>query len=276
MTNQTLSPDVERLVARIPDGAKIAVAKVECGVAMEATRALLRRGVKGLHLVAVPTSSLQADLLIGAGAVETMECAGVTMGEYGQAPRFGHAVREGTIRIKDSTCPAIYAGLQAAEKGIPFMPLRGLIGSDVAAYRDDFTVIANPFSDDDPIIAVRAIQPDFALFHAPLADRHGNVWVGRHRALMIMAHAARDTLVTVEDFHDGNLLDDPELGPATIPSLYISGIARAEHGAWPVGLVGYYDADAEHIAEYMRLAATSEGFADYLSRHVLYSRTAAE
>ena len=192
-------PDVSDLVSRVREGAKLAIAKTECGAAMAATRALIRRNVRNLHLVVVPTSGLQADLLIGAGCVETVEGSGITMGEYGQAPCFGRFVREARIKLKDSTCPAVYAGLQAAEKGIPFMPMRGLIGSDVAAYRDNYTIISNPFADDDPIMAVRAIQPDVALFHAPLADRYGNVWVGRHKPLMLLAHASKETLVTVEE-----------------------------------------------------------------------------
>lgn len=276
MTETPLLETVEALAQRIPDGAHLAVAKDECGTAMAATRALIRRRVTGLHLLTVPTSGLQTDLLIGAGAVASVECGAITLGEYGQAPCFGRAVAEGTIGLKDSTCPAIYAGLQAAEKGIPFLPLRGLLGSDVAAHRDAFKVIDNPFDDDDPIIAVKASRPDVALIHAPLADRHGNVWVGRHRPLMIMAHAARETLATVEDIFDGNLLEDPKYGPATLSSLYVSAIAQAKNGAWPLGLTGFYDDDAEHLAEYVRLAATVEGFAEYLDRHVLNGRAAAE
>ena len=118
----------------------------------------------------------------------------------------------GTIRMKDATCPALHAAFQAAEKGVPFMPLRGLIGSDVLAHRPDWKMIDNPFGDDDPIVLLPAIKPDVALFHAPMADRHGNVWIGRQRELVTMAHAAAKTVVTVENIHDGNLLDDPKLG----------------------------------------------------------------
>src|SRR5260221_729012 len=81
-----------------------------------AARALIRRGVKNLHLVCVPVGGLQADLLIGAGAVATIECSGVSLGEFGPAPRFSHAVRAGTVAIRDATCQAIYSAVQAAEK----------------------------------------------------------------------------------------------------------------------------------------------------------------
>ena len=191
---------LDEALAPITDGCVLAVPREQSGVAMAATRALIRRGVKRLHLVALPTSSLQADLLIGAGCVETLETSAVSLGEFGPAPRFTAAVTAGTIRMKDATCPALHAAFQAAEKGVPFMPLRGLIGSDLLAHRPDWKVIDNPFGNNDPIVLLPAIKPDVALFHAPLADREGNVWIGRDRELATMAHAAAKTVVTVEKF----------------------------------------------------------------------------
>jgi len=167
-------------LSAITDGCMLIVPREVCGVPMAATRALIRRGVKNLHLVALPTSSMQADLLIGAGCVATLETSAVSLGELGPAPRFNAAVLSGAITMKDATCPALHAALQAAEKGVPFMPLRGLIGSDVLKYRDDWKVIDSPFGNSDPIVLLPAINPDVALFHAPMADEHGNVWIGRH------------------------------------------------------------------------------------------------
>src|SRR6516225_4522818 len=132
---------LEEALAPISDGCVLAVAREQSGAAMAATRALIRRGVKRLQLVTLPTSSLQADLLIGAGAVATLETSAVSLGEFGPAPRFAAAVRAGDIRIKDATCPALHAAFQAAEKGVPFLPLRGLIGSDLLAQRSDWKMI---------------------------------------------------------------------------------------------------------------------------------------
>ena len=244
-------------LAGIGDGCLLVVPREVSGVPMAATRALIRRGVKRLHLVALPTSSLQADLLIGAGCVATLETSAVSLGEFGPAPRFNAAVIGGTITMKDATCPALHAALQAAEKGVPFMPLRGLIGSDVLKYRDDWKVIDSPFGNSDPIVLLPAIKPDVALLHAPMADRFGNVWIGRQRELATMAHAAEKTVVTVEKIHDGNLLDDPVLAAGTLPGFYVESIAVAERGCWPLGLPDHYGADAEHLALYAKMAATS-------------------
>jgi glutaconate CoA-transferase subunit A len=264
------------LVSAVPNGAKVALVKDECGVAMEATRALIRKGVKRLHIVTVPTSGLQTDILIGVGAIETVETSAVTFGEFGPPPNFVRAIKAGTIEIKDTTCPAVYAGLQAAEKGVPFMPMRGLIGSDIEGYRDEYKVIDNPFATDDPIIVLPAIQPDLALIHAPLADQYGNIWIGRERSLLMMAHASRETLATVEEVTDVNLLDDEKLASGCIPSLYVSGIALAKNGSWPLSLPGQYSIDLEHMGLYCDMAKTEEGFLKYLNKFVYNDRQATE
>src|SRR5262245_61377205 len=235
-----IANSVDEAVASIADGTMLIVPRESSGVPMEATRALIRRGVKNLHLVALPTSTLQADMLIGAGCVETLETSAVSLGEFGPAPRFTAAIRGKTIHMKDATCPALYAAVQAAEKGVPFMPLRGLIGSDILAHRPDWRVIDNPFGNDDPIVLLPAIKPDIALFHAAMADRFGNVFVGRDRELLMMAHAAARTIATVETLHDGNLMDDPALSAATVPGFYVDTVAVAPRGAWPLPLLDHY------------------------------------
>ena len=269
-----MAPTIEDALAPIRDGIMLAVPREVAGVPMEATRALIRREVRNLHLVALPTSSLQADLLIGAGCVAVLETSAVSLGEFGLAPRFTAAVTAATIRMKDATCPALHTSFQAAEKGVPFMPLRGIIGSDVLAHRPDWRVIDNPFGHDDPIVLLPALRPDVALIHAPMADRAGNVWIGRQRELATMAHASAKTVATVEKIVDGNLLDDPVLAAGTLPGFYVDTIAVAPNGCWPLGLPDHYEADLAHIGEYARMAATVEGFARYLDQHV-HARRAA-
>lgn len=255
---------VEALAARIPNGARIALPADYSGCAMSAVRELMRRGVRDLHIVSVPQGGFQVDMLIGAGCVARVEAAAVTLGEYGLAPRFTAAIKAGEIEMWDATCPAIHAGLQAAEKGVPFMPLRGIVGSDLLRVRPDWKVIDNPLAESgtrDPIVILPAIRPDVTLFHALKADSHGNVWIGVQRELMTMAHASKTALVTVEHIEDGDFLRDPALAAGTIPALYVAAIAEAKNGAWPVGLDNAYSADAKALGEYTAAAATADGFA---------------
>jgi glutaconate CoA-transferase, subunit A len=269
-----IAATLEEALAPITDGCRLAVPRENSGVAMAATRALIRRGVKRLELIALPTSSLQADLLIGAGCVASIETSAVSLGEFGPAPRFTAAVIAGSIKMKDATCPALHAAFQAAEKGVPFFPLRGLIGSDVLAHRPDWRMIDNPFGNNDPIVLLPAIKPDVALFHSPFADRAGNVWIGRQKELGTMAHASAKTIVSVEKIVEGDLLTDATLAAGTLPGFYVESIALAPRGAWPLPLPDHYEWDEDHLTEYARLAATEEGFAKYLEQYV-YDRRAA-
>ena len=266
---------LDELAAAIPDGAKVAVPNDPMGVAFAATREIVRRGAQRLHLVCIPTSGIQADVLIGAGCVAAIETSAVALGEYGTAPRFAHAVREGSLRVMDATCPAIHAGLLAGVKGVPFMPLRGVIGSDLVGHRADWKVIDNPFAAGDPILLVAAIRPDVALFHAPRADRYGNVFIGRSRDLLRMAQAARESFVTVEEIVEGNLLQDRDRAAGVIPAVYVTRIATAPRGAAPLALPGHYDPDTAALGRYAEAAKTAEGFRGWLDTWLAVETAAA-
>ena len=253
--------DANVLAAEIVDGALLALPPDYSLVAMEAVRALIRRKAKDLRLLGVPILGLSADLLIGAGCVAEVETSAVSLGEAGLAPRFTEAVERGEIRVKDATCPAIHSGLQAAEKGVPYMPIGGILGSDLVAQRPDWRVVDN-------VLFIPALKPDVALFHARWADEAGNVWVGRRRELATVAHASKTVLVTFEELRKGDMLEDELLAPGVISSIYVTAVAPAPRGAWPLGMAGVYGADDVHLSQYAREAKTREGFQRYLDEWV--------
>jgi glutaconate CoA-transferase subunit A len=266
---------LEALAAHVRDGASLAIPADRSGVAMAATAAIIAAGPKNLHLVCVPISGIQADMLIGAGLVGSIETSAVTLGEAGGAPRFADGVRDGAFRLMDATCPAILAGLTAGQKGVPFLPIRGIIGSDLITARPDWKIIDNPFAAHDPIVVVPAIRPDIALFHAPEADRFGNVRIGRQAELAAMAYAAKATLVTVERVVETSLLDDENSAAGVLPALYVTAIALARNGAWPLGLWGEYRVDDAEVARYARMAQSIDGFDAYMEVFVRRPRAAA-
>jgi glutaconate CoA-transferase subunit A len=262
-----MTPD--ELAAQIPDGALLAMPPDYSLPAMEAVRALIRRNARKLRLLGVPVLGMSADLLIGAGCVAEVETSAVSLGEAGLAPRFTEAAEKGEIVVRDATCPAIHTALQATEKGVPFMPLRGVLGSDLVKLRSDWRVVDNPMkSGRDPILLVPAISPDIALFHARWADEAGNVWVGRRRELATIAHAAKKCFVTFEEVRAGDMLEDELLAPGIISSAYVSCVAAAPRGAWPLGVAGVYGIDDAHLLRYARAAKTREGFHTYLAEFV--------
>ena len=249
----------------IPDGALLALPPDYSMPAMAVVKDLIRRKASRLRLLGVPVLGISADLLIGAGCVAEVETSAVSLGEAGLAPRFTEAVQTGAITVRDATCPAIHTALQAAEKGVPYMPLRGVLGSDLVSNRPDWKVV-------DDLLVVPALSPDVALFHARWADEAGNVWVGRRRELATIAHAAKRAFVTYEELRPGDMLEDELLAPGVISSAYITAAAQAERGAWPLGVPGLYGIDDAHIALYARAAKTREGFQRYLDEWVLTPR----
>ncbi len=260
---------LDAMAASVPDGALLALPPDNSLPSVALAKALLRRGARGLRLLGVPVSGFATDLLIGAGCVEEVQTSAVSLGEAGFAPRFSAAVRAGTIRVRDATCPAIHTMLQAAEKGVPFLPLRGVIGSDILTHRPDWRIMQNPFSDaPDPILALPALSPDVAAIHGVMADAEGNVWVGRRRELATLAHASKRVLATVERVVEGSFLEDERLAPGAISATYVEAVAVAERGAHPAALLDEYPFDAAYVAAYARAARTAEGFATWCEEHV--------
>ncbi len=267
---------LDAMAASVPDGALIAMPPDNSLPSVALAKALIRRGVRGLRLLGVPVGGFAADILIGAGCVVEVETSAVSLGEAGFAPRFSAAIRAGSIVMRDCTCPAVHTMLQAAEKGVPFMPLRGLIGSDILAHRPDWKVVPNPYGEPgDDIVLLPAISPDVAAFHAVMADEAGNVWVGRRRECATLAHASKRALVTVERVVPGNFLEDENLASGAISATYIEAVAIATRGARPAALLDEYGFDAAYVAEYARMARSEAGFQEWVAREVFSQAVAA-
>ena len=258
---------VKDIAKEVKDNCLLGIPADYSGVPMSVTIEIIKNNTKGLRLYCLPLTTIQGDMLIGAGCVSEIETAAVTLGEYGQAPRFQDAIENSKIKIKDSTCPALHAQLQATEKSVPFMPLRGILGSDLYKNRNDWSVINNPMSsktNDEKIVILPAVQLDILIFHASKADINGNVQIGRRRELATLAHASKKVFVTVEEIVDEDFFDCELKAAATLPSLYVDGISLARNGAWPCGLTDCYEIDGNEMSKYAKSAKNQETFDEYM------------
>ena len=259
------------IAKEVKDNCLLGIPADYSGVPMSVTIEIIKNNTKGLRLYCLPLTTIQGDMLIGAGCVSEIETAAVTLGEYGQAPRFQDAIENSKIKIKDSTCPALHAQLQATEKSVPFMPLRGILGSDLYKNRNDWSVINNPMSsktNDKKIVILPAVQLDILIFHASKADINGNVQIGRRRELATLAHASKKVYVTVEEIVDEDFFDCELKAAATLPSLYVDGISLARNGAWPCGLTDYYEIDSNEMSKYAKSAKYQETFDEYMRNFI--------
>jgi glutaconate CoA-transferase, subunit A len=264
--------DLASAVASIRDGDVLGVG----GFTLSRTQAALAHEIirqRKRDLTVVSTSvSMQMDMLVAAGCVRRIEHGAASIERFGLAHNFRRAVEAGSIEVEDYTHLGMATRFLAGEMGLPFMPIRGFAGTDLARYGTrpgKLALIADPFDPDAPPVAVLpACNPDVAMLHVHKADRAGNLRIeGCTFHEVQLARAARRVIVTCEELvSTESLLLDPER--TTVPFLYVDAVVLRPWGAYPTCCCGYYDYDREHIGAYQRAARDPVAFAEYLDENV--------
>ena len=163
----------------------------------------------------------------------------------------------------------MYSMVQAGSMGVPFIAVRGLIGSDILAHRPDLRVVEDPFQAGEQVVVARPLRPDMAVFHALAADRFGNaILSGPRKDHVMMARAGRRVIVTTEEIVDGELDADKAGGRIFLQAIDVEQVVPAPFGAHPGSCGGRYDYDRDRIREYIEAAATEETFSAYLDKYV--------
>jgi glutaconate CoA-transferase subunit A len=150
--------------------------------------------------------------------------------------------------------------------GVPFLPVRGILGSAYLAVNPRFRVIADPFSGQE-LVAVQALTPDVTLVHGALGDSRGNLLLPRASDWALAVTASRIVIATAEERVAGPLTDQPEW--RLIPAIHLTALVHCPGGAAPTGYPGYYPQDEAHLAYYLESSREAGAFAHYLKDHVL-------
>lgn len=150
--------------------------------------------------------------------------------------------------------------------GVPYVPVLGLVGTDLLERRDDMVVAPDPFGEGKVTVVAKAMRPDVAVFHAHKADRHGNVSFGYPVEAVIIAEASAHVIVTAEEIVDR--LDERDALGTFMPSILVDTVVHAPFGAHPGGLTGRYAPDRAAMEEYVAAARSDDAFAEYLQRVV--------
>ena len=158
--------------------------------------------------------------------------------------------------------------------GVPYVPVIGLVGSDLLKRRDDMIVAPDPFGSGKVSVVARAMRPDVAVFHVDKADRHGNVSCGYDVDAVILAEASAHVVVTAEEIVD-RVTEKDAVG-AFIPSILVDDVVHAPHGAHPGGMTGRYAPDKAAMKEYVAASRDDASFAAYLETYVFGPRSHEE
>jgi glutaconate CoA-transferase subunit A len=192
----------EDAAALVADGDTVAFSgAVLRGKPVAAARALAAAGRKHLDLVTF-TGSLEVELLLAAGALRSVTSSYVGLGPHGPARGFAAAVADAAVEDRELSEWMLVGGLRAATMGVPFLPTRAALGSQLVEERA-FRTVADPYTGEE-LLAVPAIRPDVGFVHAWRADADGNVqlpWPPDHLADVdvLVARASRVTVVSVEE-----------------------------------------------------------------------------
>jgi len=244
-------------VSLVSDGAMVALGGGLCArLPMAMVRELIRQGRRGLHLIG-SAHSIDVDLLVATGAVRRCEESYVGFEQdLGLAPGYRRAAEAGTIGVAESCCATILAQLRAAEMGLPFLPVRGVRGSDIRRLHPEYAEITCPFT-GEILVAVPALRPDVALLHAPAGDRYGNLHLEQPYVLdERFASASRLVVATVDE-----LVSTEEVvrSGVTIPAHLVAAVAEVPYGAHPSSCYPRYAYDRGHLREYLTAAQAGPG-----------------
>jgi len=258
---------------------------------MAAVYEIIRQGIKDIHLYA-HSNGQGVDELVGAGSVSCLEIAYGGTGKFASTCiRFRKAVQEKKIKIEDYTNYQMTLRFLAGSMGIPFLPTRSSLGTDIIK-KWGFSVefrqkksrlpdhklieLENPFGtwcDTKKVVLVPAINPDVTIIHVQKADFRGNCRIdGLTFADVEQAKAARILIITCEE-----LLDDDYLKNAPdrnqIPFIHADAVVHIPYGAYPTACYRYYDYDPVYLKEYAEKAKDDNQYHSYIEENILKNLT---
>lgn len=261
----------EAVAALVPDGSSVAMGTcLESMIPFAAGHELIRQGRRDLSLIG-PISDMLFDQLIGAGCVAKVEAAWVGNVSAGLGHAYRRAAERGRprpIEVVDHSNLSIALGLHAAALGVPFLPTRSLLGSDIVRGSAAFDELPDPRT-GDRLLAVRAIRPDVAIVAVQRSDEGGNAHAWGNLGVTEEAVAAADRVILLaEEIVDGEVIrSDPNR--TLVPGFRVSAVVHAPGACHPSPVQGRYRRDHGFYAAYHEATRGEEGLDSWLSRWVL-------
>jgi len=250
--------DLTDAVSRIDDGSTVAAGlALEHAIPFATGHELARQGTGDLTLVG-PISDMLFDQLVGCGLASGVRAAWVGNVSAGSGYSFRRAVEGGELEVENHSNLSVALALEAAAMGVPYLPTRSLLGSDIAA-EPHFRTATDPF-EGEQVVQVPAISPDWALVHvqraAPTGDAH--FW-GNTGVTLEAIRAADNVLLTAEEVVDLDVIkSDPNR--VVVTREQVDYVAEVPFGAHPAPVAGHYNRDNEVYVEYAERTREPEGF----------------
>lgn len=252
----------------VPDGASVALGlQMEQMIPFAAGHEIIRQKKRGLTLIG-PISDILFDQMIAAGCVEKIIAAWVGNVMMGSAYNFRRAAEKEGLTLHNMSNFTIALALQAAAMGVPFLPTRSALGSDVARDNPFFREIASAFDPKVKLHAIRALAPDVTIVHVQRCDREGNAHCWGNFGIMLEGvRAAKRVIVVAEEVVAPEVIaSDPNR--TVIPGFLVSAVVECPYGAHPSPVQGYYKRDDAFFRQYHENTKTKADTSAWLDRWI--------
>jgi len=232
---------------------------------MSLTRELVRQGKKHLRLAG--QGVLEADLLLAAGLVEEIDLTYIGLEVYGVSNALRRAVESGQVkRVVEWSNGAITWRFKAAAMGVPFLPVRSMLGTDTFKY-SAAKVVECPFT-GEKLCLLPALILDVGLIHVHKADKYGNAQVeGISGFAFEMARASKRLIISTE-----RIVPPEEIRQypdrTTIPYFLVDAVVEAPFGSHPGEMAYVYERDEPAIKEWVEMSQDPASTQAYLDRYV--------
>lgn len=271
MQNKVFTLD-QAIATFVPDGASVAMGlALEAAIPFAAGHELIRQRKRDLTLIG-PISDMLFDQLIGAGGVKTVIAAWVGNVSVGSGYAFRRAVEQGiphAIEVRDHSNFTLTLALTAGSLGAPFIPTHTAMGSELSSTNTDLIERINPLNErGEPLLLVRALNPDVAIVHVQraCADGGAHYW-GNMGVVKEAALAAKHLIITTEELVDPDVIyADPNR--VLVPPFKVSAVVHVPGGAHPAPLQGYYGRDHAMFTAYGETTRTVEGMQVWMAEWV--------
>lgn len=260
-------------VASVPAGSHVALsgfATARCVMAF--AHEVIRQGTNRLT-VSQCVGAIDADMLVGAGAVERIVYGGGSRGRSGQHSCLNRAIEQGTLMTEELSSLSMTFRYLAGSLGLPFIPIRSLNGSDILKQLQEklpspVSTVKDPFTGDDWLV-IQPLIPDVAVIQVQVADEEGNAWIlGPRWDNEEQVKASQRAIVITEELVSTETIRRyPER--TLIPGFKVSHVVHLPFSAHPSSVYGVYDFDKEHIKLYAEASRTPQGFQEYLETYVI-------
>jgi glutaconate CoA-transferase subunit A len=260
---------LEEAAALVPDAASVGIGGSTLSrTPMAMIWALIRAGRKEL-LCARSISSSEGELLFASGASRHILTSWFSQGIVWGVSRVMRLYTEANrARFEEWSHMAVGLRLRAGAMGVPFLPMRSMMGSDVVARLPNTRQIDCPFT-GEKLILVPALNPDFALIHAQRCDAYGNAQIdGLPFMDPDLAMAANRVILTTERIVSNNQIRRAP-DQTKIPFLAVDAVVEVPFGSAPHECYGLYEPLFKHLDGYAAQLRQNpeEGIAAYLERY---------